>query len=243
MRRKDFTPEQIEKVKDQCRRDLFFLGKEVIVPCRWPGGRTFSNFTQKPVCEFYVKKDPSCKTFRQFSDQYKGPKDRLMLLPRKGWKSTIKVIDDIQWLLCWPDISILTMTAERGLAKSFIDEFQQYFIVKRSERNTERKTKDFPLGVLEGGDPNIFQELFLEFCITEKESSVKGEFLSPARKIFSKEPTIGALSIQQSGSGWSCDVLNFDDVLSDDNTETGLQLEKLEKRIAMADKLRKKYGF
>lgn len=236
MRRKDFTPAQIEKVKDQCRRDLFFLAKDVM-------GKNFTEYTHRAVCDFFVKKDPSFATFREFSDNYKGAKDRLLLLPRKGYKSTAKIIDNIQWLLCWPDISILTLTAERGLAKAFIDEFQHYFVVKKAERDTEKKTERFPWGELRGGDPNIFQELFLEFCITDKESSTSGEFESPARKNFTKEPTVGALSIQSSGSGWSCDILDFDDVLSDDNTETGLQLEKLEKRIAMSTNLRKKYGF
>jgi hypothetical protein len=230
MRRGSFTTEQLDKMIRLCRTDLFFLAKDVM-------NKTFTEFTHRSVCDFYVKKNPYVyPTFREFADAYEGPKDRLMLLSRKGYKSTAKIIDNVQWVICWPDISILTLTAEKGLARAFVEEFQHYFIVKRAERNPETKN-------LEGGDPNIFQELFLEHCITEKEATSSGNYETPARKKFTKEPTIGALSIQSSGSGWSCDIEDFDDVLSDDNTETGLQLEKLENRIAMATKLKKPYGF
>ena len=222
-------PGKIQELRERCKTDLFFLGKEVL-------GKRFTERTHRAMCEFYVKKDPSFKTFREFAEKYQGPKDRLQLVPRKAYKSTIKVIDSLQWHICWPDISIMTMTAESSLAKSFVEEFQSYLTIRGSERDPYTKR-------IVGGSPTLFQELFPEFCITEKESTKGGDFISPARRNFSKEPTIGAISIQQSGSGWSCDILDFDDVLSDDNTETGLQLEKLEKRIAMATNLRKKFGF
>lgn len=225
---------KVDELKFRCKTDLFFLAKEVLTIKGEP--TRFTENTHRAMCEFYVKKDPSFKTFRAFAEQYQGPKDRLQLVPRKAYKSTIKVIDNLQWHLCWPDISVLVMTAANDLASAFVEEFQSYLIVKGAERNPVTKK-------LEGGEQTLFQELFPEFCITQKESSKGGDFISPARKNFSKEPTIGALSIQQSGSGWSCDILDFDDVLSDDNTETGLQLEKLEKRIAMATNLRKKFGF
>ena len=229
MFQKDMSESAWDKLKMRCKTDLFFLGHDVLE-------KRFTERTHRAMCDFYVKKDPSYETFRHFADAYEGPKDRLQLVPRKAYKSTIKVIDNIQWHICWPDVSIMCMTATNGLASSFVSEFQSYLIVYKGERNPKT-------GRIEGGSPTLFQELFPEFCITEKESYLGGAFTSPARKRFSKEPTIGAISIQQSGSGWSCDLLDFDDVLSDDNTETGLQLEKLEKRIAMATNLRKKFGF
>ena len=226
-KKSDFTPEQLDKLRHKCRTDLFFLGRDIL-------DKRFTEFTHRSVTDFFVKKDPSFETFREFAEQYELQKDRLLLLPRKSYKSTIKVLDNVQYTLCWPDISILVITAANKLATSFVGEYQNYFVVRKSERDEQ--------GVLSGGEPTFFQELLWDFCITESETK-KGEFISPARKVFSKEPTIGALSVEQSGSGWSSDIVDFDDVLSDDNTETGQQLEKLEKRIAMATNLRKKYGF
>jgi phage terminase large subunit-like protein len=225
---RSFNREQQKALRLRCKTDLFFLAKEVL-------NKRFTEFTHRAVCDFFVKKDPSFKTFREFADNYKGPKDRLILLPRKGYKSTAKVIDNLQWNICWPEISIITLTAERGLAKSFVSEFQDYWVIKKSERDENGKIK--------GGLPTLFQELFREFCITENEATSLGTFTSPARPTFSKEATVGAFSIGMSGSGWSCDIIDFDDVLSDDNTQSGMQLDKLEKRIAMATKLRKMHGF
>lgn len=224
----EFTPSQIEGIRQRCKTDLWFLAKDVL-------GKNLQEFTHRQVINFFVQKDPSFATFREFADQYTFQKDRLLLLPRKSYKSTLKVIDNLQWLLCFPDITIITLTAANKLASSFVQEFQNYFVVKGATRDKA--------GKMSGGEPTFFQQLFPEFCITEKESVKAGEFTSPARKVFSKEPTIGSLSIEQSGSGWSVDLLDFDDVLSDQNTATGLQLEKLAKAIDMATNLRKKYGF
>lgn len=229
MKLRDLNSEEIEKLRYRAKTDLFFLAHDVLEKERMMEG------THRAMCEFFVHKSP-LRTFKEFADGYQGPKDRLILVPRKAFKSTIKIIDNLQWNLCFPDISILTLTATRDLATAFVEEFQQYFIIKGSERNRD--------GLIKGGSPTIFQELFREFCITEKEATTSsGKFISPARKTFSKEPTIGALSIGSSGSGWSCDIIDLDDVLSDDNTDTGMQLAKLEKRIAMAKNLKKKYGF
>lgn len=225
MRISQFTEEQLAKIKKRCRTDLYFLGKEVF-------GKRYTEFTHRSVCDFFVKKDPSFKTFREFAQSYSGPHDRLLLLPRKSYKSTTKVIDNVQWQICWPDIRIIVLTAVNRLASAFMDEFLSYFIVKKGKREGE---------LVVGGEPTFFHQLFPEFAIAPNE--VSSEFISPARKEYSKEPTIGALSMEQAGAGWACDVIDFDDCVGEKNTKTGLRLEDLEKGIAMYSKLKMNYGF
>src|ERR1035437_6861685 len=118
-----------------------------------------------------------------------------------------------------------------------MDEFQSYFVVKGGTRDGEYG----PTSRVVGGDPTLFQRMFPEFCIVEKECS--SEFISPARGKYSKEPTIGALSMEQAGAGWACDIIDFDDCIGEKNTKTGMRLEDLEKGIAMYSKLKMNYGF
>jgi hypothetical protein len=228
------TEEQRAKLRYKCQTDLFFLGKDVLK-------KDFTEYTHKPMCEFYVQKDPSFKTFKKFALAYKGSHDRIQLVQRNSYKSSIKVIDNVQWIINWPEIRILTCTADKDLSAAFIDEMIRYFTVQgKAERNPET-------GLLEGGNPTAFQELFPEHCITESEARA-GEFETPARRfipkeLIFKEPTAGTLSMDASSSGWHCDVEDFDDPISDRNSETGNQLEKLEHRIDMITELLMGYGF
>lgn len=234
MKLSDFTYEQQAKLRHKCQTDLFFLGKEVL-------NKDFVEGTHRAMCDFYVKKDPSFKTFKEFAQQYGGPRDRMQLVPRETYKSSIKVVDNLQWIINWAEIRILTVTSTQDLSTAFIDELSTYFTVRgKAVRNPET-------GLVEGGRPTLFQELFPQHCITETEGS-SGEFWTPARnqcppELLFKDPTAGVLSIESSTSGWHCDVLDYDDPVSDRNSETSNQLEKLENRIAMIYELLMNYGF
>lgn len=233
MKVSQFTPEQIEKIKFSCQTDLFFLGKEVL-------GKDFVESPHRAMCDFYVKKNPKVR-FKEFGMTYGGSRDRIQLVPRETYKSSIKVVDNTQWLICYPEIRILTVTAAIDLANSFIDEFTRYFTVRgKAERNPATN-------LVVNGRPTFFQELFPEHCVTETEANT-GEFTSPARKslpanLIFKEPTAGTLSMGGTTSGWHCDVLDYDDPVSDRNSETGNQLDKLDDRLAMVYELLMNYGF
>jgi len=234
MKFSDFTSDQIQKLKFKCQTDLYFLGKEIL-------GKDFVPNTHKAMCEFYVVKNPKVR-FKEFAQQFAGSHDRIQLVPRETYKSSIKVLDNVQWLINYPEIRILSTTATKDLASAFIDEFTAYFTVRGIgvERNPEN-------GLVEGGSPTLFQQLFPEHCITETEATT-GEFITPARRLLPanlifKEPTAGTLSMEGTSSGWHCDILDFDDPVSDRNAETGNQLEKLNDRLAMIDELRMNYGF
>jgi phage terminase large subunit-like protein len=229
-----YTPEQLAKLRHRCQTDLYFLGREVLK-------KDFVETPHKAMCDFYVKKDPSFKTFKEFAQQYTGPHDRMQLVPRETYKSSIKVVDNVQWIINFKEIRILTVTAENDLAEAFINQLTNYFVVRgKAERNPETN-------LLEGGNPTVFQELFPEHCVTESEG-IQGEFTTPARRplppnLVEKETTAGTISMQGTSSGWHSDVTDFDDPISDRNSETGNQLEKLRNRISMINELVMNYGF
>lgn len=233
MKLSDYTPEQIAKIKRACQTDLFYLGKEVL-------GKDFVEGTHRAMCDFYVKKDPTLR-FKEFGKTFTGSHDRLQLVPRLTYKSTIKVLDDVQWILNYPEVRTLTITAAQNLAVAFIDELTMYFTVRgKTERNPATN-------LVEGGNPNFFQQLFPQHCITEEEG-VGGEYITPARKqlppgLWTKDPTAGSLSMGSTTSGWRCDIVNFDDGVSDRNAETGNQLIALSDRIAMISELLVPEGF
>lgn len=224
----DVSPEVRAKIIYKAQTDLFFLGKHILC-------RDLVEGTHKAVCEFFVKKDPSFKNFEDFARSYQGPRDRLLLLPRATYKSSIKIMDNVQWFICWPKVRLFTFTATKPLATSFINELQSYFVVKgQSERNPETN-------LVEGGEPTKFHNLFPHLAITEKELRDGKLFLPHQGK--SENPAAGSLSIDSTSSGWHCDLMDLDDVISDDNAESGNLLEKLGGRIAMVRELLMNYGF
>lgn len=229
---------KIEQLRHRCKTDLWFLCNDVLDAFN---GNKFSEIPHKSMCDFYVKKDPSFKTFREFSKAYVGSHERIMMVPRQARKSGIKIIDNLQWIICWPEIRVMTCTATKELATAFINQLGDYFVVRgNAKRNPETNR-------LEGGTWSTFQQLFPEHCITETEAN-QGEYITPMRYDAGSNfgvtvPTAGTLSMDSSTSGWRCDVLDFDDPVSDRNSESGTQLEKLGNRIAMINELLMSGGF
>src|SRR5271170_2661684 len=179
--------------------------------------------------------------FKAFAESYKGSHDRMQLVPRETYKSSIKVIDNLQWIGCYPEIRILTVTAEKELATAFINQLTNYFTVRgKAERNPETN-------LLEGGRPTEFQLLFPEHCVNETEANL-GEYITPARatlpvNMVEKDPTAGVISMSGTSSGWHCDIIDYDDPISDRNSESGNQLDKLRDRMSMINELVMNYGF
>ncbi|MCU1305176.1 MAG: hypothetical protein JWQ87_5460 [Candidatus Sulfotelmatobacter sp.] len=228
-----FTAEQWAKLKYRSQTDLYFLAKEVLQKPLVIGAHNL-------MCEFYVQKNPAMR-FMEFAKSYQGAHTRMQLVPRCTYKSNIKVIDSVQWIINYPEIRIMTVTAEVDLATAFIDYLTSYFTIKgKAERNPQTNR-------VEGGRPTDFQLLFPEHCITESEAR-KGEYITPARlslpaNLIEKDPTAGTISMSGTSSGWHCDILDYDDPVSDKNSESGNQLEKLRDRMDMIGELVVSYGF
>lgn len=193
-----------------CRTNLMFLGREVF-------NKLFTFSTHARICNFFVQKNPSLAL-----DEQDDTKKRLLLFPRGGFKSTIDLIDCVQWIINFPDVRILVVTAESGLATAFIGELKNYFVVSL------------------GATPTNFQTLFPTFTVPKKSDGPEDQFVCPCRTSGDekkKEPTAWAASILSNLPGWHCDIMKSDDVINDKNSDTAVLIGKVKKKANMAGAL------
>ena len=89
--------------------------------------------THEDICnKFFVRKNPTFKTFEEFANQYTDLKDRLLLVPRNGFKSSIDMADCVQYIVNWPAITILILTGTLKLATDFVGEIKQHFTLEET---------------------------------------------------------------------------------------------------------------
>jgi phage terminase large subunit-like protein len=202
--------------------------------------------THEEICnEFFVKKDPTFTTFEAFANQYTPLKDRLLLVPRGGFKSSIDIADCVQWIICFPAVTILILTGVYLLAGDFVGELRQHFTLeetgevdeKKKAKLGPKKLQDKETGVW---SPSLFQVLFSEHCSADEGKST--EFKTPAGGD-DKEPTVRAASIEQSLSGMHVGVLKLDDVVTNENSLTVTRMEAVNKQISVNRAMLHPYGF
>lgn len=181
-------------------------------------GKDLNEYTHRPVADFFVRKNPDKSLAEQ--DRIK---ERLLLYPRGSYKSTLNICDCVQWIICFPDIRILVLTGADDLAVSFVDELKEYFIQK--------------------DPPTLFQELFPEHVLDPRQKGNQGEFRTPAQTTRTREPTVFASSILANNSGWHVDVMKPDDVVTDKNSETENELQKITRKFKMVRKLLMPWGY
>jgi hypothetical protein len=193
-----------------------------------------SNAGEKPVtdnmfldpqydifAELFVKKNPEVAP-----EDLTDIKTMLLLWPRGGMKSSYDHIDTVQWVLAYPDIEVLYVTAELGLSTGFIGEIKGYFTLK--------------------DDPTFINLFFPEYCLPTSAMRKGNRFDCPiykAKKTGRKEPTVWASSVGKTKAGWHPRVLKFDDAVSDINSETEEQQTKTSKKLFLAERLLKLGGF
>src|ERR1019366_2333112 len=84
--------------------------------------------THEEICnEFFVRKDPTAPTFKAFAKSYTDLKERLLLVPRGGFKSSMDMADTIQYIVCWPEVTVMILTGVLELAKDFVAEIKGHF--------------------------------------------------------------------------------------------------------------------
>ena len=99
-----------EEVRRRCQRDLFWMCRYFLWETMPEGaGADIEDnlITEDPyrvVCDLFVKKDPS----KPIKDQDEF-KNRILLWPRGGMKSTIDICDTVQWILCFPRSACSTL--------------------------------------------------------------------------------------------------------------------------------------
>lgn len=204
--------------------------------------------THEDICNsFFAQKDPTFATFEKFANQYTDLKDRMLLVPRGGFKSSIDMADCVQYIICWPAVTILILTGTLLLATDFVGEIKLHFTLEengipdpKSGKSCygPRKIQDKDTGAW---SHSMFQVLFPEHC-TQPGDGKQTEFQTPAGGD-EKEPTIRAASIEQALSGAHFCVMKLDDVVTNENSQTVDRIEKVNKQIGINRAMLHPYGF
>lgn len=238
----------VAKYRYLAQTNLFFLCKllekykdTTDYPYVWTDGKTHN--THEEICNaFFVRKDPTLPTFKQFATAYAGKKERLLLVPRGGFKSSIDMADVVQWIICFPEITILVLTGVLSLANDFVGEIKGHFTLedggtadifgKKALR--PRRTND--------GTPSMFQVLFPEHCIPSDDGK-SCEYQTPAVTMIEKETTVFAASIEQNLAGWHVCVLKLDDVVTEENSQTVDRMKNINKKVSIDKAILHPFGF
>ena len=202
--------------------------------------------THEEICNsFFVQKDPTFITFDHFADQYTDLKQLMLLVPRGGFKSSLNMADSVQWIICFPAITIAILTGVLQLAKDFVGEVKQHFTYAESGTDNKGKASYDVRQIMDKqtGDwsDSIFQVLFPEHCLSPLEGN-QLEFQTPAAEE-QKEPSVRAASIDQALSGSHYNVLKLDDVVTNENTKTETRIKDNIKQISINNGLLNPNGF
>lgn len=189
--------------RKRCQTDHLFLGRLL-------GYTKLREDVHGPAAALCVQKDPR-KPLEQQTDE----KEFLHLDPRGVFKTTLSIIDSVQWIICFPEVRICKLTATKPLAKAIAGEITDHFVCGKDE------------------EKNDFQFLFSEFLITPS-AKVSGEYTAPCRRKTVppiKEATVMAFSNETTISGWHFDVIDPDDVVDTQNSKTPTSLLKVKENL------------
>jgi hypothetical protein len=196
--------------------DLFWLTKYVL------GYDRVTEEWHTEVANVFIQKDP-----RKPIEQQSRKRRRMVILPRKTYKTTFNIADSVQWILCFPDVAVMAMTASNSpdspLADAFVAECASHFIC------TDYAPRK-PLHLC-----------FPEHVIPKMPKA--GEFTTPARTRFRRDPTVKGVSIEQSLSGWHPDVMKSEDVQDNRNSQTTFALNKVRKNFYLNLKMLGEGGY
>jgi hypothetical protein len=212
----------VDEVRRRCEQELWFLGKYFLWDTDTVGaGRPIEeNFicehVHRRLFDVFIKKDKTKKIGEQ-----DWRKDRLILYPRGTAKSASDRYDVVQWVLNFPDIRILYLTAEQDLAEGFVKETKNHFLWREDE-------------------PSLMNLYFPEYCFTENDSGPADWLTCPlwaVKKIKRKEPTVWGSSITSTLSGKHFEVIKADDSVSDRNSENEEQCNKIADKFNLKRKM------
>lgn len=213
----------------------------------WTDGTVHN--THEEICnDFFVRKDPTIKTFKKFADSYNtdvDKKERLLLVPRGGFKSTMNMVDCIQYVICWPETTILVLSGVLRLANAFVGEIKSHFTLEETgsaEWAGVYGYKDaYRPKMMADDTPSIFQALFAEHCIPKDDGAANIFQTRAATQL--REPTIFSASIEQSLTGFHVCVLKLDDVVTNENSLTVERLKAVNKQVSINQAMLHPYGF
>jgi phage terminase large subunit-like protein len=179
--------------------------------------------THRPICDLFVKKDDT----KSIADQDPVFKQRMILYPRGGLKSTCDVGDAVQWILNFPEIRILFLTADDDLGAGFVDLAKSHFVIRTYA-------------------PSLLNLYFPEYSVDEKHLGPAYQFTCPiwaAKQIRRIEPTIQASTVESTLSGPHYEVIKADDTVSNRNSQSDEQCKKAIKNYHVNIKMLMSYGY
>jgi phage terminase large subunit-like protein len=207
----------------------------------WTDGVTHN--THEEICnEFFVRKNPTLTTFKDFAAQYIDKKERLLLVPRGGFKSSIDMADCVQWIICYPEVTILVLTGVLSLANDFVSEIKGHFTLEEGGIADLFGKKSLRPRRMNDGTPSLFQVLFPEHCIPADDGK-SCEYQTPAISMVEKETTVFAASIEQNLAGWHVCVLKLDDVVTEENSQTVDRMKNINKKVSIDRAILHPFGF
>jgi len=246
-------PAELRLWRYLCQTNLFFLCKVLekykdVSSNTYPWLNPKTNLweehnTHEEICnEFFVRKNPTIKTFKEFALTYNGYKERLLLVPRGGFKSSIDMADCVQWVINYPEVTIMILTGVLDLAKDFVKETKDHFTLAdggtdtKNLFETKKPTKPRTLG---DDHESMFQILFPEHCIPEDDGKTY-EFKTPASP---EVCTLFAAAIDQNLSGWHVGVMKLDDVVTNENSRTAERILNINKQVSINNAMLWPSGF
>ena len=212
-------------VRDKCYTDHSFLAKSL-------GCTKFVPEVHGEIWDFWVHKNPEIQPFETFALADTYTHERALFEPRNGFKSTASMIDSCQYIICWPDISILFVVGKEDRGREFLGEVKGYF-----ERQDDGKPR------IINGAYSLFQLAFPEFCVDGKGKS--DSFSVPNRTAVegARQPTLSFAGVETSMSGPHFDIIKFDDAITNENSHTTPRLLTIRNQIALHRKMMNPYGY
>lgn len=246
-----WTPADFIYFRFLCQTNLFFLCKLLEKYSLVSNGKHVFNGethnTHEEICNgFFVNKRPGeYSHFEKFANDYADLKDRMLLVPRGGFKSSIDMADCVQYIICWPEVTILILTGVNQLAIDFVGEVRQHFTLDETSHNDAAGKPLFGPRKLQDKDTSkwsesLFQVFFPEHCV--KPGGLASAFQTPAGGD-DKEPTLRSASIEQNLSGWHYGVMKLDDVVTNENSLTPARMLGIINQININEAMLHPFGF
>jgi phage terminase large subunit-like protein len=219
------------EVRRRCERSLWFLGKYFlrdtdVHAAGLPEDEFFiCEHVHRRLCDMFIVKDKTKSIGAQDPDF----KDRLILYPRYTGKSAWDRYDTVQWMLNFPDIRILYLTATQPLAEGFVAETKGHFVINEAT-------------------PSLMNLYFPEYCSEEKDLGGANRLVCPnaewvKKGLDRKEPTVLGGSIDTNLSGCHFEVMKADDAVSDENSQNETQCKKVTADYNLKHKMLSPVGY
>lgn len=216
--------------RELCRTNLYYLcevlGYKDVTPKTH--GDIVANLQKFPggidLTGDFIKIDQLVKGYRPRVpiSHLEGNRRNLFLVSRGFLKSTLVTIaHKIQWIINYPNITILYVSAVGDQVQSFLRECKGHF--QQNDR---------------------FRWLFPEFVPQKnpKEFGNADSFTVPCRTIPKREPTISCITLTTTIAGYHTDVVNCDDLVDKENVKTAEQIQAVKQFFALLDPLVQSYN-